>query len=118
MSRESSGHEEHVTRDGVCRFVEHLPGGPASVIMWKISSQDPGIRGVASELTGLAWLLYYDEVDLCLVELGCVDVYKASQPGSENQTVGCIAKFYTLVLTSRSFQSPRSDTQNFSPLVR
>ena len=42
---------------------------------------------------------------------------KASQPGSGNQTVGFIAKFYTLVLTSRSFQSPRSDTQNFRPLL-
>ena len=118
MSRESSGHEQRVTRDGVCGFVEHSPGGPASVIKWKISSQDPGIRVVASELTGLAGLLYNDEVDLCFVELGCVDVCKASKPGLGNQTVGCIAKFYTLVLTSRSFQSPRSDTQNFRPLVR
>ena len=118
LEPESSAQEERVTCDGVCGFVEHSPGGPASVIKWKISSQDPGIRVVASELMGLAGLLYNDEVDLCFVELGCVDVYKASQRGSGNQTVGCIAKFYALVLTSRSFQSPRSDTQNFRPLLR
>ena len=118
MSWESSAHEERVTRDAVCRFVEDSPGGPASVIKWKISSQDPGITVVGSELTGLAGLLYNDEVDLCFVELGCVDVCKASQPGSGNQAVGFIVKFYTLVLTSRSFQSPRSDTQNFRPLLR
>ena len=118
MSRQSSAHEERVTCNGVCHFVERSPGGPVSVIKWKISGQDPGITVVGSELTELAGLLYNDEVDLCFVELGCVDVYKASQRGSGNQTVGCIAKFYALVLTSRSFQSPRSDTQNFRPLLR
>ena len=118
MSPESSAHEERVTRDGVWRFVEDSPGGPACVIKWKISSQDPGITVVGSELTGLAVLLYNDEVDLCFVERGCVDVCKASEPGSGNQAVGSIAKFYTLVLTSRSFQSPRSDIPNFRPLLR
>ena len=115
MSRESSAHEERVTRDHVCRFVEHLPGGLASVIKWKISSQDPG-----SELTGLAGLLYNDKVDLSFVELGCVALCKASQPGSGNQAeaVVFIANFYALVLTLRNFQSPPSDTQNFRPLIR
>lgn len=107
MSPESSAHEERVTRDAVSHFVEDSPGSPASVIKWKISSQDPSITVVGSELTGLTGLLYNDEVDLCFVELGCVDVWKASQPGSGNQAVGFIAKFYTLVLTSGSFQSPR-----------
>ena len=107
MSPESSAHEERVTRDAVSRFVEDSPGGPASVIKWKISSQDPIITVVGSELTGLTGLLYNDEVDLCFVELGCVDVWKASQPGSGNQAGAFIAKFYTLVLTSQSFQSPR-----------
>ena len=120
MSRESSTHEERVTRDHVCRFVEHLPGGPASVIKWKISSQDPGITVVGSELMGLAGLLYNDKVDLSFVELGCVDLSKASQPGSGNQAeaVVFIANFYALVLTLRNFQSPPSDTQNFRPLIR
>ena len=80
LEPESSAQEERVTRDGVCCFVEHSPGGPASVIKCKISSQDPGITVVGSELTGLAGLLYNDEVNLCFVELGCVDVCKASQP--------------------------------------
>ena len=67
MSRESSAHEELVTRHAVSRFVEDAPGGPASVIKWKISSQDSGITVVGSELTVLAGLLYNDEVDLCFV---------------------------------------------------
>ena len=104
-----------VTRDAVSRFVEDSPGGPASVVKWKISSQDPGIKVVGLERTGLAGLLYKDEVDLCFVELGCVDVCKASQPGSGNQAVGFITKFYTLGLTSWSFQSPRSDTKFQTP---
>ena len=63
----SSAQEECVTHDGVCGFVEHSPGGPANVIKWKIPSQDPGITVVGSELTGLAVLLYNDEVDLCFL---------------------------------------------------
>ena len=67
MRRESSGHEECVTRHAVSRFVEDSPGGPASVIKWKISTRDPGITVVRSELTGLTGLLYNDEVDFCFV---------------------------------------------------
>ena len=67
MSRESSAHEERVTRHAVSRFVEDSPGGPASMIKWKISTQDPGITVVGSELTGLAGLLDNDKVDLCFV---------------------------------------------------
>ena len=67
MRRESSAHEERVTRDAVSHFVEDSPGGPASVIKWKISTRDPGITVVRSELTGMAGLLYNDEVDLCFV---------------------------------------------------
>ena len=63
MSPESSAHEERVTRDAVSHFVEDLPGGPANVIKWKISSQDPSITVVGSELTGLTGLLYNNEVD-------------------------------------------------------
>ena len=107
MSPESRAHEERVTGDAVSHFVEDSPAGPASVIKWKISSQDPSITVVGSELTGLTGLLYNDEVDLSFFTLGCVDVWKASQPGSGNQAVAFIAKFYTLVLTSGSFQSPR-----------
>ena len=120
MSRESSAHEERVTCNAVSRFVEDSPCGPASAITWKISSQDPGITVVGSELTGLAGLLYNDKVDLSFVELGCVDLCKASQPGSGNQAeaVVFIANFYALVLTLRNFQSPPSDTQNFRPLIR
>ena len=59
--------------------------------------------------------LYNNEVDLCFVELGCMDVCKVSEPFSGNQAVGFIANFYALVLTLRSFQSPQSDTQNFRP---
>ena len=115
LEPESSAQEERVTCDGVCGFVEH---SPASVIKWKISSHDPGITVVGSELTGLGGLLYNDEVDSCFVELGCVDVCKASEPCSGNQAVGFIVNFYALVLTLRSFQSLQSDTQNFRPLVR
>ena len=64
--------------DRVCGFVEHSAGGLANVIKWKILIQDPGITVVGSELTGLAGLFYNDEVDLCFVELGCVDVCQAS----------------------------------------
>ena len=118
LEPESSAQEERVTCDGVCGFVEHSPGGPASVIKWKISSQDPGITVVGSELTGLGGLLYNDEVDSCFVELGCVDVCKASEPCSGNHAVGFIVNFYALVLTLCSFQSLQSDTQNFRPLIR
>jgi len=67
LSWESSAHEERVTRHAVSRFVEDSPGGLASVMKWKISTRDPGITVVGSELTGLARLLYNDEVDLCFV---------------------------------------------------
>ena len=67
MRRESSAHEERVTRHAVSRFVEDSLGGPASVIKWKISTRDPGITVVRSELTGLVGLLYNDKVDLCFV---------------------------------------------------
>ena len=67
MSRESSAHEERITRHAVSGFVEDSPSGPASVIKWKISTRDPGITVVGLELTGLAGLLYNDEVDLCFV---------------------------------------------------
>ena len=81
LEPKSSAQEERVIRDGVCGFVEHSAGGLANVIKWKILIQDPGITVVGSELTGLAGLFYNDEVDLCFVELGCVDVCKASEPG-------------------------------------
>ncbi|CAH3161202.1 unnamed protein product, partial [Porites evermanni] len=97
LEPESSAQEERVTCDGVCGFVEH---SPASVIKWKISSHDPGITVVGSELTGLGGLLYNDEVDSCFVELGCVDVCKASEPCSGNQAVGFIVNFYALSLAA------------------
>ena len=49
----SNVHEQCVTRCPVSRLV-HSPGRPASVITWKISTRDPGITILGSQLTGLA----------------------------------------------------------------
>ena len=52
----SNAHEQYVTRCPVSRLV-HSPGHSASVITWKISTRDPGITILGSQLTGLAdWL--------------------------------------------------------------
>ena len=53
MSGGSNAHEQCVTRCPVSRLV-HSPGRPASVIPWKISTPDPGITILGSQLTG--WL--------------------------------------------------------------
>ena len=45
----------------------HLPGCPVSDITWKISTWDPGITILASQLTGLARLSYNRRVDFCCV---------------------------------------------------
>ena len=44
----------------------------------------------------------------------CGDLCKASQPGSHNQALSSLARFYALPLTSLIFQGPRAHTQNFS----
>ena len=114
MCRGSNAHEQCVTRCPVSRLV-HSPGRPASVITWKISTRDPGITILGSQLTGLARLSYYRKVDFCCVWLRCRDLCKASQPSSCNQALSSIARFYALPLTSPIFQSHRAHTQNFSP---
>jgi len=53
MSRGSNGHEQCVTRCPIYRLVDSL-GLPASVIAWKISTRDPGMTILGSQLTGLA----------------------------------------------------------------
>ena len=57
MSRGSNGHEQRVTRYPASRLV-HSPGRPASVITWKISTRDPGVTVLGSQLTRLARLSY------------------------------------------------------------
>ena len=49
------------TRCPVSRLVHSL-GRLASVITWKISTRDPGIIILGSQLTGLAWLSYNRKV--------------------------------------------------------
>ena len=55
MSRASNMHEQYVTRCPVSHMV-HSPGRMASVITRKISTLDPGITILRSQLTGLARL--------------------------------------------------------------
>ena len=64
MSRGSNAHEQSVTRCPVFRLVHSL-GRPASVITWKISTRDPGITILGSQLTGLARLSCNRKVDFC-----------------------------------------------------
>ena len=71
------------------------PGCPASVITQKISTRDPGIAILGSKLTRLARLSYSRKVDFCCIELRCWDLCKASQPGSCNQALSSIARFYS-----------------------
>ena len=58
--------EQCVTRCPVSRWVRS-PGRPTSVITWKISTRDPGIIILGSQLTGLARLSYNCKVDFCCV---------------------------------------------------
>ena len=104
MSRGSNGHEQCVTRCSACRLV-HSPGRPASVITWKISTRDPDVTILGSQLTGLARLSYNGKDNFCCVYLRCRDICKASQPGSCNQALSSRASFYAHPLTSPIFQS-------------
>ena len=91
MIRGSSAHEQCVTRCTVFCLVDSS-GHPASVITWKISTRDPGITILGSQLTGLARLSYNRKVDFCCVKLRCRDLCKASLPGSCTQAPSCIAR--------------------------
>ena len=62
----SSAHEQCVDRCPVSRLVQ-FQGCPTSVITWKISSQDPGITILGSQLSGLARLSCNRKVDFCCV---------------------------------------------------
>ena len=53
----SNAHEHCVTRCPVSGLV-HSPGRPASVITWKISTRDPCISILGSQLAGLVRLSY------------------------------------------------------------
>ena len=55
MSQGSNAHEHYVTCCPVSRLV-HSPSRQASVITWKISTRDPGITILESQLTVLGWL--------------------------------------------------------------
>ena len=103
--RRSNAHEQCVTRCPVYRLV-HSPERPASVICWKIFTRDPGITILWSQLTGLARLSYNRKVDFCCVLLRCRDLCKASQPGSCNQALSSIARFYALPLDLTDFLKP------------
>ena len=114
MSHGSSTHEQCATRCPVSRLVHSL-GRRASVITWKISTQDPGITIPGSQLTGLVRLSFNRKVDFCCVELRCQELCKGSQPGLCNEAPSSTATFYALPLTSPIFQSSRAHTQNFTP---
>ena len=58
--------EQCVTRCSVSRWVRS-PGRPTSVITWKISTRDPGITILGSQLTSQAQLSYNCKVDFCCV---------------------------------------------------
>ena len=62
----SNAHEQCDIRCPVSRLV-YLSGCPASVIARKISSRDPGITILGSQLTGLAQLSCNRRVDFCCV---------------------------------------------------
>ena len=66
MSRGSNAHEQCVTHCPVSHLV-HLPGRPASVITWKISTRDPGITILGTQPTWLARLSCNRKVDFCCV---------------------------------------------------
>ena len=66
MSRGSDAHEQCVTCCPAPLLV-HSPGRQASVITWKISTWDPGITILGSQVTGLARLPYHRKVDFCCV---------------------------------------------------
>ena len=103
MSRRSNAHKQCVTRCPVFRLV-NSPGRPASVISWKISSRDPGITILGSQLTGLAWLTCKRKVDFFFgVFLRCPDLCKASQPGLCNQALSFIDRFYAFRLDLTDF---------------
>ena len=73
---------------------------------WKISTLDPGITILISQLTRLAWLSCHRKVDFCCVKLRFRDLCKASQPYSCNQALSCIARFYALPWLHRVFKAP------------
>ena len=102
MSRGSNAHEQCVTRCPVFRLVYSL-GRPASVITWKISTRDPDITILGSQLTGLARLPYNRKVNFCCVELRCRVFCKASRHGSCNRALSSIVRVYALPLTSPIF---------------
>ena len=55
----SNAHQQCVTCCPVSHFV-HSPGRPASAITWKISTRDPSITILGSQLTGLVdWLGFH-----------------------------------------------------------
>ena len=60
----SNAHEQCVTHCPVPLLV-HLPGHPANVITWNISTWDPSITTLGSQLTGLAWFSNNRNFDFC-----------------------------------------------------
>ena len=115
MSRRSNAHEQCVTRCPVFRLV-NSPGRPASVVSWKISNRDPGVTILGSQLTGLAWLTCNRKVDFCCVYLRCPDLRKASQPGSCNQALSFIDRFYAFPLDLTDFSKfPEPTHPTFHP---
>ena len=66
MIRGSNAHEQCVARCTVFCLVDS-PNRLASVITWKISTWDPGVTMLESQLTGLARLSYNRKIDFCCV---------------------------------------------------
>ena len=91
-----------------CEGKKSITRGLRITKLSKSFTQDPGITILGSQLTGLARLSCNRNVDFCCVYLRCRDLCKACQPGSCNQVLSCIGKFYVLPLTSTIFQSPRA----------
>ena len=106
----SNAHEQCVTHCPVPLLV-HLPGHPANMITWNISTWDPSITTLGSQLTKLAWFSYNRNFDFCCAYLTCRDLFIASQFGPCNQALSSIgiARLYALLLDLTNF------SQNFSP---
>ena len=115
MGRRSNAHEHCVTCCPVFRLVNSR-SRPASVISWKISSRDPGITILGSQLTGPVWLTYNRKVDFCCVYLRCPDLRKESQPSSCNQALSFIDRFSAFPFDLTDFsQLPEPTHPTFHP---
>ena len=111
MIRGSNAHEQCVTRCPVFRLIDS-PGRPASVITWKISTQDPGITTLGSQLTGLARCHVIAELIFVAFNLGAGFSAKRGSPAHVIRPLSSpYPNFTPSPLISPIFQSSRAHTQ-------